>query len=290
MSGPDPFQVLASGPQGDHWRLHLRIPVGTPLCEGHFPGHPIVPGVAHLAWVEKALADRGGRSNVIQGIRGVRFRKPVHPGDELELQLLPAREGSFAFHLKRAGEAVSDGRVEVAGADPRAEADVASGTDPGRSRAVEDLPDCTIPSLPGDSVRSYPAAESLIPHRGPMRLLRRVLDNGAETILGEAEIPPENPLAAGAHAPGWLALEASAQAAAALEALSRRDTDPGARFGYLVGVREARITLPMLPTGVPFQVTLRPQGSVPPLAIYEAVASLHGAPLLAATLSTYVPG
>ena len=134
-----------------------------------------------------------------------------------------------------------------------------------------------------------PPVESLIPHRGPMLLLRRVLEVGEGRILCEAAVPAANALARDGRAPGWLAIEAAAQAAAALEALARCDQDPGPRLGYLVGVREARIDAPDFPVETPFRIALRAQGTAPPLAIYETEADLNGARLLTATLSTYVP-
>jgi 3-hydroxymyristoyl/3-hydroxydecanoyl-(acyl carrier protein) dehydratase len=118
MPSAEPFEVLASEADGVGWRLLLRVPEGTPLCDGHFPGHPIVPGVAHLAWVERALGElQEGREVAVAVVRGFRLRRPVHPGDELELTLQPAAEGEggFVFAIRRGGEAVSDGRVEKGG-------------------------------------------------------------------------------------------------------------------------------------------------------------------------------
>lgn len=135
----------------------------------------------------------------------------------------------------------------------------------------------------------FPPVESLIPHRGPARLLRRILVAREDKILCEAAVPADHPLVRDGQAPGWLALEAAAQAAAALEALARREQDPGPRLGYLVGVRDARIEASHVPAEVPFQVTLRVQGGAPPLAIYQAVAERDGAPVLAGTISTYIP-
>lgn len=298
MASADGVEILDSAAEGAGWRLALRIPEDTPLCEGHFPGHPIVPGIAHLAWVERALGDLRGRPGRLRSIRGFRLRRPVLPGDELELTLQPAGAGDrgpserqevsspaagavYLFTLRRGSEAVSDGRVEAGGEE---EIQVGEG---GAEEGREEEIWVRESRERGSASGAYPPVESLIPHRGPMRLLGQVLRAEEGRLVGEAAVPADNPLARG-RAPSWLALEAAAQAAAALEALARRD-DAGPRLGYLVGVREARLRAADLPAGAPFSVLVRGQGSAGPLAVYEATAERDGAPILTATLSTYLP-
>jgi predicted hotdog family 3-hydroxylacyl-ACP dehydratase len=125
-----------------------------------------------------------------------------------------------------------------------------------------------------------------------MRLVRVIVEvaPGCDRIRCIAVIPPDNPLATGDRAPAFLGLEAAAQAAAALEALSRREGDPGPRLGYLVGVREATFHSLDLPTLEPLTVTVQAAGSAPPLGVYEArIESQDGQVLVTGTFSTYVP-
>ncbi|HQU71664.1 MAG TPA: bifunctional UDP-3-O-[3-hydroxymyristoyl] N-acetylglucosamine deacetylase/3-hydroxyacyl-ACP dehydratase, partial [Calditrichia bacterium] len=90
--------------------------------QGHFPGHPIMPGVIII----EAMAQTGGilllnevedpESKVVyfMSMDNVRFRKPVYPGVQLvfEVELLRKRTTSFKIH----GKAFVDGDV-VAEAD-----------------------------------------------------------------------------------------------------------------------------------------------------------------------------
>jgi predicted hotdog family 3-hydroxylacyl-ACP dehydratase len=142
-------------------------------------------------------------------------------------------------------------------------------------------------------IEGPPAVEALLPHRDPMRLVRVIVETSAELdrIRCIAVIPADNPLATlagGNRAPAFLGLEAAAQAAAALEALSRREADPGPRLGYLVGVREATFHVPDLPVAAPLEVTVQAAGSAPPLAVYEIQVEEDGAVLVTGTISTYV--
>lgn len=136
-----------------------------------------------------------------------------------------------------------------------------------------------------------PPVESLIPHRDPALLVRVVTEHSPAEITCIAVVPGDHPLVHGGRAPGFLAIEMAAQAAAALAALTRApEAPPGPRIGYLVGVREAALHRPDLPAGWPLRVTVRPAGSAPPLAVYEAVVELDGTPALTATISTYLTG
>ena len=72
-----------------------NVTINEPFFQGHFPGHPIFPGVLIL----EALAQLGGilaiRSTpgnapplvFLTGIDKAKFRKPVVPGDQLRLQV-----------------------------------------------------------------------------------------------------------------------------------------------------------------------------------------------------------
>ncbi len=131
--------------------------------------------------------------------------------------------------------------------------------------------------------------------------MRVVASRTPGEIVCIAVIPGDHPLVEHGRAPCLLAIEAAAQAAAASRALEPRDASgergaPGPpveaaaapRIGYLVGVREAAIHRADLPAGWPLRVTVRPVGSAPPLAVYEATVEIDGETALTATFSTYL--
>lgn len=98
----------------------VRFPGDSDWFSGHFPGNPIVPGVALIALATEAVIERErdeGRSVAITGIRRVRFRLPVRPEDEvtLEVNRMPDRQApAYSFTLCVAGEAACSGLLTTA--------------------------------------------------------------------------------------------------------------------------------------------------------------------------------
>jgi 3-hydroxyacyl-[acyl-carrier-protein] dehydratase len=98
-----------------------NVTLNEPQFQGHFPGRPLMPGVL----IVEAMAQVGGlivtqMPNlakglfVFAGIDGVRFRKPVVPGDQLRIscELLSVKRQRFG---KVRAEARVDGDLVCSG-------------------------------------------------------------------------------------------------------------------------------------------------------------------------------
>ena len=73
-----------------------NVTINEPFFMGHFPGHPVMPGVliieslaqacAILAFVTLEAKEGDGTLFYFAGIDAARFKKPVIPGDQLRLE------------------------------------------------------------------------------------------------------------------------------------------------------------------------------------------------------------
>jgi 3-hydroxyacyl-[acyl-carrier-protein] dehydratase len=87
-----------------------NVTINEPFFQGHFPGHPIMPGVliieamAQVGGVFAIVSDKIGNDKVtyFAGIDNARFRRPVVPGDVLriELEIINCKRGLYCFQGK----------------------------------------------------------------------------------------------------------------------------------------------------------------------------------------------
>ncbi|OOG65342.1 hydroxymyristoyl-ACP dehydratase [Rhodanobacter sp. B04] len=90
----------------------VRIDAGHPALPGHFPGHPLVPGVILLEQV--ALALRAWRGQRLAGVVEAKFMAPLLPDEAAMLCLAEAGAARFRFEIRRDGSLLARGLVEGA--------------------------------------------------------------------------------------------------------------------------------------------------------------------------------
>lgn len=292
-AGSEGFRLLRLEASTGRALAELIVSADSPLFAGHFPGQPVLPGIAHLALLQLVLgelsAPAAGFASAITEVRYLRLRRPVAPGDRLGLHIEAAgAEGIVRFKLRRPntdGELVSHGTVCCG---------------PSKLPKLEDLQAApkapTAPLRPGTAdaldvlTADFPPPSKLLPHAAPARLLTAVLSVSARGIACTAGISEDHPLAIGGEVPGFAALELAAQAAAALQALLCQGGG-SPHIGYLVGARDACFA-PTLPAGHSLRVSVIAGGSAAPLATYEMEVWREGGDgrrLATGSLSTFLP-
>ncbi len=93
-----------------------NVSVNEPFFQGHFPGHPIMPGVLIIEAMAQTAAtlvvdsmdgvDAASHVVYFMSIENARFRRPVLPGDQLHIKVKKERRRGDVWKFK--GEAFVD--------------------------------------------------------------------------------------------------------------------------------------------------------------------------------------
>ncbi|WP_366513648.1 3-hydroxyacyl-ACP dehydratase FabZ [Psychrobacter sp.] len=91
---------------------YKNVTINEPFFQGHFPAHPIMPGVliieamaqlsGILAFISEGVTAEDGYLFLFAGVDKVRFKTPVVPGDQLVIQskLILQKRDLYKFESK----------------------------------------------------------------------------------------------------------------------------------------------------------------------------------------------
>ncbi|MEO1924127.1 MAG: 3-hydroxyacyl-ACP dehydratase FabZ [Nautiliaceae bacterium] len=104
---------------GEYVEGYLNISITNQVFQGHFPGHPIYPGVLIIEGMAQTGAilpftvmnkdELSDKVVYFMSIDKAKFRKPVLPGDKLVYKISTIKHRGKIWHLK--GEAYVEGEL-----------------------------------------------------------------------------------------------------------------------------------------------------------------------------------
>ena len=99
--------------------------------------------------------------------------------------------------------------------------------------------------------------EQVIPHRGTMLLVDRLVDWSEDSVRVELRVPADGPFHAGDGVPAWVGVEYMAQAVACWAGCQARSRGLPPPIGFLLGTRRYECSVPVFATGTVLQVEAR---------------------------------
>lgn len=89
----------------------IQVPRNSTWFSGHFPGAPILPGIAQLGMVFDAIHQLGNPNMKISGIERVRFKQIIRPDDHLKIIAVPRKNDaeSYSFRIMAGEKLVCSG-------------------------------------------------------------------------------------------------------------------------------------------------------------------------------------
>ena len=89
----------------------MKIPADHPSLPGHFPGHPVVPGVVLLDAVIQSLPEQNGRAVRVTGFPAIKFLAPLLPEREFDIRLNAKAPGRVSFEIVAGAVTLATGTV-----------------------------------------------------------------------------------------------------------------------------------------------------------------------------------
>ncbi len=114
----DPIVIAVTPAEDGSRELTLEVPSDLAHFAGHFPQHPLLPGVVEVDWaVRLAEAHFALPRTRFSQLRNVKFTRPVRPGEHLLCRLAwDAAAGRLSFAFTCTGQACASGQIDfVAG-------------------------------------------------------------------------------------------------------------------------------------------------------------------------------
>lgn len=113
--------------RGESIKAYKNVTVNEPFFQGHFPGLPVMPGVLIIEALAQAgglivlnsgAVDTDGKIFLFTGIDKVKFRRPVIPGDRLDLEIKNVRNKMHIWKMSAVatvnGEVAAQAEVAAA--------------------------------------------------------------------------------------------------------------------------------------------------------------------------------
>ena len=103
-------------PDADKLAAEVRVPADSPWFDGHFPGNPVLPGIAQLGMVFDLISRAFSEAIRVTDVSRVRFKQLIVPEDRLAVTAEPkaGRQGAYTFRITKGNELVCSGNMTVA--------------------------------------------------------------------------------------------------------------------------------------------------------------------------------
>jgi 3-hydroxyacyl-[acyl-carrier-protein] dehydratase len=90
----------------------VTIGADHPSLAGHFPGHPVVPGVVMLGEIMNAIREMAKERIEFVGMPSAKFMSPLKPGEPLTIRLDQQGDGATEFTCTTGSRLIASGCLQ----------------------------------------------------------------------------------------------------------------------------------------------------------------------------------
>ena len=230
-----------------NWVGVKNVSMDEAFFQGHFPGHPIMPGVLQLEAMKqlcelsvRSTLDPAGAADVyLKEVNKVKFRRPANPGDRIKIETeileLEANTAKFKAKLSTSAGVASEAQITLAVRDKNAAPEAMPGLFNEFDKQDTDLMDIS-------------KVMDLMPHRFPFLLIDYVKSMEGEKIIAVKNVTANEPIFANDSelktVPEAILCEIAAQSGCAC--VLARPENKG-KIGYFMSIDNAESLAPVYP-------------------------------------------
>ena len=96
-------------------RADIQVPATSPWFDGHFPGAPVLPGLAQISMVFDVIREASDGELRVLSVSRVRFKRIIRPADRLTVIAAPLKKeaNAFSFRIQVQDDLVCSGVMRV---------------------------------------------------------------------------------------------------------------------------------------------------------------------------------
>ena len=96
-------------------QANIQVPAESSLLDGHFPGEPVLPGLAQISMVFDVIQKATESELGVLSVNRVRFKRIVRPDDLLTVVAVPLEKeaDAYSFYIKIQGDLVCSGVIRL---------------------------------------------------------------------------------------------------------------------------------------------------------------------------------
>ena len=253
--------------------VEMTFPRGGEWFSGHFPGFPVLPGVAQLFFLRRFARGAFDDFPEAAAYRRIKFRRLVRPDELARLEVVRQGARSFSFEMTVENDIVFCGSVE------------------GLESA--EIGACDETDRDGGAPLPQSVVFDLLPHRPPMVLLSDVLSVEVPNVASAvADTSPSCIFYEDAlnGVPSCIALEYMAQTMALAVGAERRRMGKPPKVGFVLGTRRLNVTVPCFDSSKRYVTAVKCTYSDDEFASFDCtIAAPSGKTVAAASLTAFQP-
>jgi 3-hydroxymyristoyl/3-hydroxydecanoyl-(acyl carrier protein) dehydratase len=93
----------------------VTVPADSPWFSGHFPGNPVLPGIAQIDIVFDIINTASGKGHVLKKVYRTKYRRVIGPDEQIDVVVFPSDPAgdNWRFEINAGSQTACRGRLQA---------------------------------------------------------------------------------------------------------------------------------------------------------------------------------